>query len=48
MLLVAALVLIKPGWITDLIGLALIALTLASQRWIGAHATAPEPAPGKE
>ena len=34
MLVAAALVLIKPGWATDLIGLVLIALTLASQRWL--------------
>ncbi len=34
MLIVAALVLIKPGWMTDLIGLALIGLTAASQHWI--------------
>ncbi|MEO8187689.1 MAG: DUF3394 domain-containing protein, partial [Burkholderiaceae bacterium] len=33
-LIVAALVLIKPGWISDLAGLILIALTLASQRWV--------------
>jgi TRAP transporter 4TM/12TM fusion protein len=34
LLVVAALVLIKPGWISDLVGLALIAATLASQRWL--------------
>ena len=34
MLIVAALVLIKPGWMTDLVGLALIGLTAASQHWI--------------
>ena len=34
MLIVAALVLIKPGWMTDLIGLALIGLTAARQHWI--------------
>lgn len=34
MLVVAAMVLVKPGWITDLVGLGLIALTLASQRWL--------------
>ncbi|WP_259371701.1 TRAP transporter permease [Rubrivivax albus] len=34
LLFVAALVLIKPGWATDLLGLALIAITLASQRWV--------------
>lgn len=44
LLVVAALVLIKPGWASDLIGLALILLTLASQRWIRPHAPVPEPA----
>ncbi|HEY5633144.1 MAG TPA: TRAP transporter permease [Burkholderiaceae bacterium] len=34
LLIIAALVLIKPGWITDLVGLALIAIVLASQRWV--------------
>jgi len=34
MLIVAALALIKPGWLTDLIGLSLILLTAASQHWI--------------
>ena len=34
LLFVAALVLIKPGWATDLLGLALISITLASQRWV--------------
>lgn len=34
LLFVAALVLIKPGWATDVLGLALIMLTLASQRWV--------------
>lgn len=38
MLMAAALVLIKPGWITDLIGLALIGLVLASQHWLRARA----------
>ena len=38
MLIAAALVLIKPGWITDLIGLALIGLVLASQHWLRARA----------
>ncbi|MCB1995675.1 MAG: TRAP transporter permease [Rhodoferax sp.] len=33
LLFAAALVLIKPGWASDLFGLALIAVTLASQRW---------------
>ena len=34
LLIVAALVLIKPGWWTDLVGLVLIALTVASQTWL--------------
>ena len=34
MLLAAALVLIKPGWVTDLIGLGLLAATVASQLMI--------------
>ncbi len=34
MLIVAALALIKPGWLTDLIGVGLIALTVASQLWL--------------
>jgi TRAP transporter 4TM/12TM fusion protein len=34
LLFAAALVLIKPGWATDLIGFGLIVLTLASQRWV--------------
>jgi len=34
LLVVAALVLITPGWRSDLIGLALIGVTLASQRWL--------------
>ncbi len=34
MLIAAALVLIKPGLASDLVGLALVALTLASQRWL--------------
>ncbi len=33
LLIIAALVLIKPGWMSDVVGLALIALILASQRW---------------
>jgi len=37
LLIVAALVLIKPGAISDLAGLILIALTLASQRWVHAR-----------
>ena len=46
MLIVAALALIKPGWVSDLAGLGLIALTLASQRWLRPRAdeTAREPA----
>jgi TRAP transporter 4TM/12TM fusion protein len=43
LLFVAALVLIKPGWASDLLGLALIALTLASQRWIARPEPAGEP-----
>ena len=34
MLIAAALVLIKPGWMSDLIGLGLIALIAASQLWL--------------
>jgi TRAP transporter 4TM/12TM fusion protein len=34
LLIVAALVLIKPGWASDLIGLALILVIVASQRWV--------------
>ncbi len=34
MLVAAALVLIKPGWLSDLIGVALIGLTVASQLWL--------------
>ncbi len=34
MLIAAALVLIKPGWVSDLVGLVLIALTFASNRWL--------------
>jgi TRAP transporter 4TM/12TM fusion protein len=34
MLVVAALVLIKPGWVSDVSGLLLIVLIAASQRWI--------------
>lgn len=37
LLIIAALVLIKPGVISDLAGLILIALTLASQRWLRAR-----------
>ncbi|MCO5123320.1 MAG: TRAP transporter permease [Rhizobacter sp.] len=38
LLIVAALVLIKPGWMSDLVGFVLIGLTLASQRWLRPHA----------
>jgi TRAP transporter 4TM/12TM fusion protein len=34
MLIVAALVLIKPGWASDVVGLVLLALTLLSQRFV--------------
>jgi TRAP transporter 4TM/12TM fusion protein len=46
LLIAAAMVLIKPGWMTDLIGVGLIALTAASQHWLrGAPARSPkEPA----
>ena len=37
-LFAAALILIKPGWDSDLGGLAILAATLASQRWIGERA----------
>ncbi len=40
MLLIAALVLIKPGLMTDMIGLALIALTVASQLLLKPHRAA--------
>ena len=40
LLFAAALILIKPGWESDLGGLALLAATLMSQRWIGARASA--------
>ncbi len=42
LLFVAALVLIKPGWATDLLGLGLIMLTLASQHWLRRPPTAGE------
>jgi TRAP transporter 4TM/12TM fusion protein len=42
MLIAAALVLIKPGWATDLIGIALVLLTLASQRWVRRPASSGE------
>ncbi len=47
MLIVAALVLIKPGWMSDLFGLVIIALTVCSQRYFrtasvdGARSAAP-------
>jgi TRAP transporter 4TM/12TM fusion protein len=41
MLIVAALVLIKPGWMSDLVGVVLIALVAASQRWIRPQAAPP-------
>jgi TRAP transporter 4TM/12TM fusion protein len=34
LLVIAALVLIKPGWISDLVGLVLIGLIAASQHWL--------------
>ncbi|MEO8279872.1 MAG: TRAP transporter permease [Ideonella sp.] len=37
MLMIAALALIKPGILTDLLGIGLIALTVASQLWLRAH-----------
>ncbi|MDP1649318.1 MAG: TRAP transporter permease [Rubrivivax sp.] len=43
LLIAAALVLIKPGWQSDLVGLVLIALTLASQRWLRPRASAAVP-----
>ena len=39
LLIAAALVLIKPGWMTDLLGLALIGVTVASQLLLTAPAT---------
>ena len=39
LLIAAALVLIKPGWMTDLLGLALIGVTVASQLMLRAPAT---------
>ena len=41
LLIVAAFVLIKPGWQSDLIGFALLALIFASQRWVRQAATPP-------
>ena len=43
LLIAAALVLIKPGWITDLIGLGLVVTTLASQRWVRPAARPAQP-----
>jgi len=43
MLIAAALVLIKPGWASDLVGLVLIGLTAASQRWLRSPATLAQP-----
>jgi len=34
LLIIAALVLIKPGWMSDVVGLVLILVILASQRWV--------------
>ncbi len=51
MLIVAALVLIKPGWMTDVAGLLLIGLVAASQRWLRpalAGAAIPGPTASKE
>ena len=44
LLVVAALLLVKPGWITDVIGLALLAVVLASQVLIKAKDAKHEPA----
>jgi len=43
-LVVAALLLVKPGWITDLIGIVLLALVLASQVFIKTKGAKHEPA----
>jgi TRAP-type uncharacterized transport system fused permease subunit len=48
LLVVAALALIKPGWATDLVGMALIALTAASQRWLRPQAAVAQPVARKE
>ncbi len=51
MLIVAALVLIKPGWMSDVAGLLLIGLVAASQRWLRptlAGAAIPGPTASKE
>ncbi len=45
LLIIAALVLIKPGIWSDLAGLVLIAVTLASQRWIRGAAAQPTKEP---
>jgi UPF0716 family protein affecting phage T7 exclusion len=39
-LIAAAVLLIKPGYVTDAIGLALLALVYASNRWLIAPAAA--------
>ena len=44
LLIAAALLLIKPGWITDLIGLALLAVVVASQLLVKAKVARNEPA----
>ena len=44
LLVVAAFLLIKPGWITDLIGLALLAVVLASQILVKAREARKKPA----
>jgi TRAP transporter 4TM/12TM fusion protein len=41
LLIAAAVLLIKPGYITDAIGLALLGLVYATNRWIAAPAAAP-------
>ena len=41
LLIVAAFVLIKPGWQSDLIGFALLGIIFASQRWLRPASTAP-------
>ncbi len=41
MLIVAAFVLIKPGWMSDAVGLVLVGSTLASQRWLRALPAGP-------
>jgi len=51
MLIVAALVLIKPGWMSDVAGLLLIGLVAASQRWLRptlAGTVIPSPTSSKE